>query len=181
MAVTITEKRYPWVRDLDVLNNGSIREDLLIVDVRTPAEFAEAHIPGSLNVPLGGLPRSIEGVKRMSLGKQVVLMCRTQNRAKLAYEQLVEAGVQDCHVLEGGITKWMEANHRVIRGKNTISLERQVRMVAGALVALGVLLGVTVHPWFHTVPAVVGVGLFHAGLTDSCYMALALARFPYNK
>jgi len=181
MATAIKETMDPWVRDHDVLKDGNIREHLLMVDVRTPAEYAEVHIPGSLNVPLGDFPGNIGLVKERGIDKQVVLMCRTQNRAMQAYEQMVRAGVPDCHVLEGGISGWVKANHPVLEGRKAISLDRQVRMMAGGLIVIGAVLGFALDPWWHLLPAFVGAGLFYAGMTDSCMMGMLLARLPYNR
>jgi hypothetical protein len=62
-----------------------------------------------------------------------------------------------------------------------ISLERQVRIVAGALVLSGTLLGVFVHPLLFILPGFVGGGLMFAGITDICGMGMLLARMPWNK
>ena len=61
------------------------------------------------------------------------------------------------------------------------SLERQVRIAAGALVLAGVLLGYFVHPAFIGLSAFVGAGLVFAGITDWCGMGLLLAKCPWNK
>jgi predicted branched-subunit amino acid permease len=62
-----------------------------------------------------------------------------------------------------------------------ISLERQVRIVAGSLVLIGVLLGWFVHRGFFGLSAFVGAGLVFAGITDFCGMGLLLAKLPWNK
>jgi hypothetical protein len=61
-----------------------------------------------------------------------------------------------------------------MRGKKTISLERQVRIAAGSLVLTGVVLRYFVHPAFYGLAAFIGVGLIFAGVTDTCGMGLAL-------
>ena len=55
------------------------------------------------------------------------------------------------------------------------SLERQVRVVAGALVLAGVMLGLHVHPLFHLLPAVVGLALLWSGATDACGLGLLIS------
>ena len=62
-----------------------------------------------------------------------------------------------------------------------ISLERQVRISAGALVVAGVGLGWFVLPVFYGLSAFVGAGLIFAGITDICGMCLLLAKLPWNK
>ena len=62
-----------------------------------------------------------------------------------------------------------------------ISLERQVRIAAGSLVLIGVILGWFVHRGFFGLSAFVGAGLIFAGITDFCGMGLLLAKLPWNK
>jgi hypothetical protein len=69
----------------------------------------------------------------------------------------------------------------VNRGPQAISLERQVRIVAGSLVVLGTGLGALVSSWFLVLSGFVGMGLVFAGITDSCAMGMLLARMPWNR
>ncbi|MDT7042394.1 rhodanese-like domain-containing protein [Candidatus Nitronereus thalassa] len=179
METAVQEKVYPWVRAQDILHEGKVRADFQVVDVRTPAEFQEAHVPGAVNIPLADIPAHLSELKAKSEEKPIVFMCRTQNRIKLAYDQLPQPN--HCHLLEGGITAWKTAGHPVVQGQRAISLEGQVRMAAGVLIVVGTLLGVAVNPWFLLLPAGVGLGLFHAGYTDSCLMGMVLAKLPFNR
>src|SRR5215217_9020680 len=81
------------------------------------------------------------------------------------------------HVLDGGLNGWVAAGKPVRRGRERISLERQVTIAAGALAAAGGLLAVKAHPRFGLLSAFVGGGLVFAGVTDTCGMA----RLPYNR
>ena len=84
-------------------------------------------------------------------------------------------------VVEGGTEAWIAAGLPVSRGvAKVISLERQVRIVAGTLVLTGVLLAYFVHPAFVGISAFVGAGLIFAGVTDWCGMGLLLAKLPWN-
>ena len=65
--------------------------------------------------------------------------------------------------------------------KNGISLERQVRICAGIIVAACSALAWFVHPYFIFVTAFVGCGLIFAGVTDFCGMAIVLAKMPWNR
>ena len=62
-----------------------------------------------------------------------------------------------------------------------ISLERQVRITAGALEVAGVALGWLVHPGFYGLSAFIGAGLVFAGVTDICGLCVLLAKLPWNK
>jgi hypothetical protein len=85
------------------------------------------------------------------------------------------------HVLEGGMNGWTAAGSLVRRGVQRLSLERQVRISAGALTAAGGALALVVHPLLAVVPILVGSGLVLAGATDRCAMAGVLSRLPYNR
>ena len=74
-----------------------LERDPMIVDVRSPFEFDQGHIRGSVNIPVNQLPRDIEEIK--SRGIPVVVVCRSGARSKMAAEILREAGVE---VYNGG-------------------------------------------------------------------------------
>jgi rhodanese-related sulfurtransferase len=145
-----------------------------LVDVRTPAEYGEIHIEGSILMPLERLnPQQVDG--------PVVLVCRSGKRAEQARQKLAAAGCKNLAVLEGGVLAWEQAGLPVKRGKAVISLERQVRIAAGLLILTGLALGILVHPAFYGLSAFVGAGLTFAGITDWCGMAMLLARMPWNQ
>ena len=111
----------------------------LLLDVRTPAEFAEVHIEGSVLHPLSDL--NAAEVAQLAAGKdECILVCRSGNRARQAAEKLVSSGMRSVKVLEGGVQAWEAAGLPLQRGRRTISLERQVRIAAGTLVLTGALL-----------------------------------------
>ena len=150
-----------------------------VIDVRTPVEFAEVHVPQARSVPLDELKPA---VLQLAKDRPVYLLCRSGQRASKAAEQFAREGFAEPVVVEGGTLAWIEAGLPVTRGQTrVISLERQVRIAAGSLVFIGVLLGWLVHPGFFILPAFVGAGLVFAGITDFCGMGLLLARMPWNK
>ena len=156
-------------------------KDPLYIDVRTPQEFEGMHISGARNIPLPDLHRYVTELKTLSREHRILLICRTQNRVKIAYEYLINQGITNCGILEGGITAWVNQGKPVVRGQQRISLEGQVRAIAGVLILAGVGLGLIVHSGFLLLPTLVGGGLLHAGLTDSCLMGLLLSKLPYNR
>ncbi len=150
-----------------------------ILDVRTPGEFAAVHMPGAYNVPLDLLREHREEIMS-HLDQDVVVVCRSGQRAAQAEETLRNAGLTNLHVLEGGITDWETKGLAVNRGAQRWDLERQVRLVAGLIVALAILLSLLV-PGAKWVAFAIGVGLTIAALTNSCAMGMLLARLPYNR
>lgn len=166
--------------DLDRLRRA--HPELRLVDVRTPGEFATRHIPGSSNVPLVEL-----GHHRAELtapaGVPVVLVCESGRRASAAEEQLAAAGLTDVHVLDGGVAAWEAAGlplAHVASDDLPWTLERQVRLVAGGLVATAIAASV-VWPRARFVAGAIGAGLVVAAVTDTCAMGSALSRLPVNR
>ena len=154
-----------------------------LIDVRTPLEFDEVHVSQARNYPLGELePKRLIGDGELPSAEPIFLLCRSGARAQKASDQFVAAGYGNTVVVEGGTQAWIESELPVIRGEGKIiSLERQVRIAAGTLVLIGVLLGWFVHRVFFGLPAFVGAGLVFAGLTDWCGMGLLLAKAPWNR
>jgi len=153
-----------------------------VLDVRTPVEFAEVHVPQALNEPLSSLnPAALAAEGRVSATEPVYLLCRSGARATQAAEKFARGGFPKAVVVEGGTQAWIEAGLPVTRGTvKVMSLERQVRIAAGTIVLLGIILSRLVHPAFVGLSAFVGAGLIFAGITDWCGMGLLLAKLPWN-
>jgi rhodanese-related sulfurtransferase len=153
-----------------------------VIDVRTPAEYREVHADMARLVPLDALdPKTVMESRNGRSGEPLYVICRTGSRAKQACEKFHHCGYDNVVVIEGGTFAWEQAGLPVVRGKRAIALERQVRIAAGLLVFLGSALGVFVHPAFIGLAAFVGAGLVFAGVTDTCGMAMVLARMPWNQ
>jgi rhodanese-related sulfurtransferase len=151
-----------------------------VLDVRTPSEFENHHISGAYNVPLDQLAEHAPELRAVN-GGLVVLVCQSGQRATRAEALLHQAGMPDVHVLEGGMTAWMQAGLPTRRTRARMSLERQVRIAAGTLVAMSALAALLVSPLWAAFSAAVGLGLVFAGITDTCTMGMLLARLPYNR
>lgn len=153
-----------------------------LVDVRTPVEFREVHSVYARNVPLDSLnPKAVMEGRGEKLDEPLYVICKSGARGKKACEAFVSAGFNNVVNVEGGTNAWDAAGLPVIRGKKAISLERQVRIAAGALVLTGVVLGHFNHEAWLGLSAFVGAGLVFAGITDTCGMGLLLAKMPWNE
>lgn len=151
-----------------------------LVDVRSPAEYEGMHIPGAYNVPLDRIEEYADELGRTD-AENLVLVCRSGNRAEEAREALAANGVPEARVLDGGITAWREEGREIEEGRKRWSIERQVRFTAGFLVVGGAALGGLVSEAFYGLSAFVGAGLMFAALTDTCAMGLLIARMPHNQ
>jgi len=150
-----------------------------VLDVRTGGEFDGEHIKGSRLIPLDQLNERLDEVRGVPAPR--LLLCRTGSRAEMAREALERLHVAGLRVVVGGLEAWKQAGGEVEKGEGVISVERQVRIIAGSMAALSVPLGALVHPWCYGIAAFVGVGLIIAGVFDWCGMGLLLAKAPWNK
>lgn len=150
-----------------------------VIDVREFSEFNSERIADAQFMPLSNFERHAAEIDH---SKPVYIMCRSGNRAKQAAERLVKKGFTDIYVIEGGMQAWAQAGLPVVEGESKVwALERQVRFVAGLLVLSSVLLAIFVHWYFVGIAGFVGAGLTFAGATDTCGMAMLLARMPWNQ
>ena len=170
---SVTPAELQWLKD-----NGPVD----VLDVRTPGEYAVAHVPGTRLAPLDELDASAIVKERSPESGPIYVLCQTGGRARKAIEKFQRAGVKDCVLVEGGTQAWMDAGLPVIRGVGkTLPLMRQVQLAAGLISATGAALALAVDSRFALLPLFTGCGLLFAGLTGKCGLALLLAKMPWNR
>jgi rhodanese-related sulfurtransferase len=152
-----------------------------LIDVRTPTAFREVHVSFARSVPLDQLVAAIVAAGQSGIAEPLYVICQSGARGKRACEKLLAAGYVNAVNAEGGTQAWVEAALPVVRDKKVISLERQVRIAAGSLILFGALLSYSAHPYWTTLPAIVGAGLVIAGITDTCGIGMLLAKMPWNQ
>lgn len=154
--------------------------DVVVLDVRSAAEFESLHILGSYNVPLPILAEHAEELAT-KLDSKVVLSCQSGVRASEARKHLVAVGFENTYVLTGGVPGYRQSGGETIEGSKRWDLERQVRMAAGTLVIAGLAGGKFLSPQIRTIAGVIGAGLTFSAATNTCAMGKALAKMPWNK
>ncbi|MFD3947982.1 rhodanese-like domain-containing protein [Streptomyces sp. NPDC058579] len=158
--------------------------ELYVVDVRTPGEFASGHLPGAVNVPLDRVQDSLSDLRGAATDGTLLLVCASGTRSEKAVAALSAHGLT-ASSLSGGTGAWAAAGHALEFPPGPVravwGMERQVRFTAGALVLLGLALGLLVHPAFQLLSAGIAGGLVFSALTDTCGMAAALGRLPFNR
>lgn len=175
----MTEVRSISVHEL-AKQNGQGNIDL--IDVRTPLEFREVRAASARNHPLDVLdPHAVMKSRNGSADEPLYVICKAGTRGANACRKFHDAGYTNVVNVEGGTEAWAGVGLPVVRGRKSMSLERQVRIAAGFIVLAGALLAVFVHPYFASVSAFVGAGLMFAGITDSCAMGMLIARMPWNQ
>jgi rhodanese-related sulfurtransferase len=154
-----------------------IDEGAILVDIREPDEFARERLPGAQNRPLASLTSLQSGG-----AKAVVFHCRSGMRTQANADRLAAAADCEAYLLEGGLDAWKKAGLPVtVDARQPLEIMRQVQITAGALVLLGVTLGLWVNPAFFGLSAFVGAGLAFAGISGWCGMARLLALMPWNR
>lgn len=165
---------------MEIVQLQEQRADLMMIDVRTPAEFESAHIPGAYNVPLDLLAEHA-GEIGSAVGGPVILVCQSGIRAKQAEEYLLRVDLPRLHILEGGVGAWERQGLPLVRGQQRWSLERQVRGIAGGLVLTGALGGLLIRKPIGLLAVAIGGGLTVSAVTNTCTMAMMLSKLPYNR
>jgi hydroxyacylglutathione hydrolase len=98
------------------LNTLLLPGDLQLLDVRTPHEWDEGHIPGARYAFLGELPRKL---KDLDPDKPVIVYCASGYRSSLAASLLQASGFRDVRNVPGGYAAWTGAGFPVVRSAYT--------------------------------------------------------------
>ncbi len=88
-------------------------DHLFVLDVRSPEEFREGHVPGAVNVPYDQIAARIAEVPK---NKDVVLYCRSGRRAGIAADVLAANGYTRLSHLEGDMPAWIAQGRPVVEG-----------------------------------------------------------------
>ena len=102
--------------------------NLMLVDVRTPGEYAQGHLKGAINIPLSDLPVRIGGLEQ---NRPILVYCQTGSRSAQASSILVKAGFTQVYNLDGGMTAWINSGYPTV---NAVNLEGVHELVWNALV-----------------------------------------------
>ncbi|NEC26045.1 rhodanese-like domain-containing protein [Streptomyces sp. SID8111] len=159
--------------------------EFTVIDVRTPGEYASGHLPGALNIPLDQLRRALPALRDAAGRGDLLVVCASGRRSADAAARLAGHGITAA-TLTGGTAAWSEEGHALDRPaacatRSAWAMERQVRLAAGTLVLLGLVLDLLVHPAFRFLSAGIAAGLVFSAVTNTCGMAAVLARLPHNR
>lgn len=162
-----------------LLRSGSKDPEADYINVCTTAEYREKHIDGVRSVPLDELTHHKD---EFAGKKRIYVHCRSGKRAEKAIGLLQEMGIDaELFNVQGGLLAWEEAGFPTRASGTTLPLMRQVMLAAGSLILLGIVLHFVLHPSWIFLSGFVGAGLFVAGATGWCGMALLLSKMPWNK
>ncbi len=159
--------------------NGKLPEHVIVIDIREPSEYRREHIAGSHNIPSSKLAATDFSADK---DKTAIFHCQRGYRTKTAKDAILACGFKETYCIPAGLQQWKSCNLPLVCDKSApIEIMRQVQIIAGSLVLLGVLLSYFLSPYFIFISAFVGAGLMYAGISGNCYMALLLSVMPWNR
>ena len=91
------------------------RPGTTIVDVRTPQEYAQGHLPGAVNVDVSS-PDFAAQIATLDPNAPYAVYCRSGNRSGVAVATMAEQGFTEAYHLGGGIGAWQSAGGEVVTG-----------------------------------------------------------------
>ncbi|MEK9151479.1 MAG: rhodanese-like domain-containing protein [Patescibacteria group bacterium] len=166
----------------EVLEHGG-QDNVLVIDVRTPAEHRSGRIPQVVNMPLDEIEKHADELRAYDA---VYVHCKSGGRSGRACQKLGALGLENLTNVRGGIGEWERAGFEVSHDSSDSSgcrvpIMQQMLLTAGLLILSGFALAWLVHPYFLVMPLVVGAGLTFAGVTGKCSMVFALSKMPWNR
>ena len=115
IAQQIGPKAAPAPDVVSVTEAARLREaGVKLIDVRTPAEYEQAHIPDVAWIPIDELPDRLNEVPK---DQQVIFVCQSGVRSARARDLAREAGYTQVTSMEGGMGEWQTQNLPVVSGK----------------------------------------------------------------
>ena len=108
-AVTVISELVNGQRGKDLVEQGAI-----VIDVRTPAEFAAGHVPDALLMDVSASTFASQ-ISQLDPNQAYVVYCRSGNRSAAAISQMLAAGFTELYDM-GPLTAWAQAGHPVVTG-----------------------------------------------------------------
>ncbi len=92
-----------------VKNTLATEKNWVVLDVRTPEEFSQGHIPGAININIYDAD-AFDRIGKMNKNAKYIVYCRTRNRSGVAAEYMEKNGFKTVHQMVDGIGGWNKAN-----------------------------------------------------------------------
>lgn len=169
----MTDCKLIKVKDFLSLEKKCVR----LIDIRSHQEHQRERISIAECIPLAEISRD-----RFENDEVVVFHCQSGNRTRQAQATFDKLGLKEMYILDGGMNAWKQASQSVeVDSKAPFPIMRQVQIVVGFMVVLGVFLSYIISPYFNFLSAFFGAGLLFAGLSGYCGLANILMLLPCNK
>ncbi|OGO22259.1 MAG: hypothetical protein A2Z28_04840 [Chloroflexi bacterium RBG_16_51_9] len=114
----------PAIRDVTaqdaytIIQQNRNNSDFVILDVRTPQEFAEGHIDGAINLDFY-LPNFSDKIEKLDRGKTYLLHCRSGSRSLTTFEMMKRLNFTRIYHMTGGILEWQTDGLPVVKATSS--------------------------------------------------------------
>jgi len=115
LAVQADDFMSPGMSAADVKARLGTPQAPLMVDLRTPPEFAIAHLPGAVNIPLPELEKRVDEVRPVQ-GRDLLIYCLNGSRSRQAEPLLYAHDINMFYHLEGELEGWLRDNYPIEKG-----------------------------------------------------------------
>jgi rhodanese-related sulfurtransferase len=99
---------------LDLIQQNEGNANFVIIDVRTPLEYAQGHIEGAINIDFRSSAFE-ETLKALDRDKAYFIYCASGNRSGQARDLMEGLDFTEVYNLAGGITAWLDAGLATVR------------------------------------------------------------------
>ena len=158
--------------------------DAVILDVRSPAAWRNAHVMDSVHAPLEQLTiNNIKDIKQ----ERIILLCQTGAQATQASRtlQVLQQEHNDhssLYVLDGGLTGWRKARLPLVYDdQKGLPLERQVQLLSGLIILVSLLFTLIFSGLWLVFPIALGAALIYAGATGWMGLQDLVLLLPWNR
>ena len=154
----------------------------ILVDIREADEYARENIPTARLLPLSAIEQGTR-VEHLTADDVVIFHCQSGMRSAQNASRLATiAAPAQVFFLDGGLDNWKKNGLSTATNKSRpLPIMRQVQIIAGTLILLGVIFGYSINPFFFLLSGVIGAGLLFAGISGFCGLARLLNVMPWNR
>jgi len=89
-------------------------ENAIVIDIRTPKEFADGHLEGAVNVNYFD-KTFLDEITKYDKTKPIFIYCRSGNRTSSASKKVSNLGFENVYDLQGGIKNWAKNNQKIVK------------------------------------------------------------------
>jgi len=114
----LTEAKVPQITVHDLATMREEQPDLVVVDVREPAEWDDGHIAGAIKIPMG---QAVERMAEIPTDCPKAVLCAGGLRSSSVISALMRAGMTGFHNVAGGMREWSKAGYPTVKSGGTPS------------------------------------------------------------
>lgn len=167
---------------VETVNAAQLKKDDLILDIRSDLQHALMYLKQPHWHVAGQNVHPAEFIKDYALDgkKKLYIMCTSGMKSAEKAREFIKAGFKNVASVDGGIMGAKYAGLPIYEPE-VDDIQRQVPLVAGICILIGLVGGFMISNWFYLLPLFTGIGLVTWGLTGECTIEKVLTYMPWNK